>query len=372
MSMDSKIFWCETCDEERPSDASFCQKCGTKVTVRTQEPEPEPEPTAALQTEPLNWFGFRRSDFQKPSFKPLTKRQKVLAVAIVSALVIGGGTIGVVSAVQQQREEQLVAEAAEKAAAEAAEKARLEAETLIAAFGQDEVESFLPTCEQVAGLTSAEEGKWEAAVAAFDGISDPREASRALDTVRSANGTLEDADVQAYFDGFQGGVAESLGALFDSSSRDEQAPNSQIAEWEEQWLSLSREACPEEFDAFDSTYSSLQASAARFSRMSTLASQVPWYGEGFREVITGLAVKKSNRGLDCYSCRGIVYEVVPRYGCSYLYMRVNFLDSGGAIYDWDNETASSVGAKQSVYLEFNTYNSRGGAGTVEITEAVCN
>jgi hypothetical protein len=307
----------------------------------------------------------------------------VIAVAIVSALVVGGGTIGVLSAVQQQREEQLAAEEAEKAAAEAAaraaeaaeaaaEKRRLEAETLIAAFGQEQVGAFLPGCDQVAALASADEEKWAAAVAAFDGISDPREASRTLDTVRSANGTLEDADVQAYLDGFEGGIAESLGALFDSSSRDEQAPDSQIAKWEEQWLSLSRETCPEEFDAFDSTYSSLQASAARFSRMSTLASQVPWYGEGFREVQPGLAVKKSNRGLDCYSCRGIVYEVVPRYGCSYLYMRVNFLDSGGAIYDWDNESASSVGAKQSVYLEFNTYNSRGGAGTVKITEAVCN
>jgi hypothetical protein len=392
MTEETENLWCESCDEGRPSDASFCQKCGAKVTVRTPEPEPgqEPEPTAALQekltpapkTEPLNWFGFRRSDFRKPSFRPLTKRQKVLAVAIVSVLVIGGGTFGVVSAVQQQREEQLAAEAAEKAAAEAAaraaeaaeaaaEKARLEAETLIVAFGQGQVESFLPSCEQVAGLTSAEEEKWSAAVAAFDGISDPREASRALDTVRSANGTLEDADVQAYLDGFQGGVAESLGALFDSSSRDEQAPDSQIAKWEEQWFSLSREACPEEFDVFDSTFSSLQASAARFSRMSTLASQVPWYPEGFDEWNSEMAYRSVSGRLDCYRCKGLVYEFLPRYGCSSLYVEANHLDSERRVYDWSNDTANNLDPGQSVFLEFYSYSYPSGSTFTRITEVIC-
>ena len=366
MTEDSETFWCEACDEERPADASFCQKCGTKVTARAPEPEPEPPPVPqeklapASETDSLNWFGFRRSNLPKPAFKRLTKRQMVLAVAIVSALVIGGGTFGVVSAVQQQREEQLAAEAAEKAAAEAAEaaaeKGRLEAETLIEAFGRGQVESFLPSCEQVAGLTSAEEGKWEAAVAAFDGISDPREASRALDTVRSANGTLEDADVQAYFDGFQGGIAESLGALFDSSARDEQAPDSQIAKWEEQWLSLSREACPEEFGAFDSTYSSLQASAARFSRMSTLASQVPWYPEGFREYSSTIAYQwVKNAGNNCYSCRYSTVDIISKRSCSGVYAEVNFEDSSGRVVDWTNDTLPYLDAYQVGRLQFETY-----------------
>lgn len=275
MTEDSETFWCEACDEERPADASFCQKCGTKVTARAPEPAPmaEPEKLALPPQESAVTAHPRR----------LSRKQMVIGASLVVALVIAGGTYGLVSTIQQQREEQLAEEAAAAAAEAAAEKRRLEAETLVEAFGQDQVLRYLPTCEQIGGLVSAEEGKWEAAVAAFDGISDPREASRALDTVRSANGTLEDADVQGYLDGFEGGIAESLGALFASSSRDEQAPDSQIAKWEEQWLSLSREACPEEFDVFDSTYSSLQASAARFSRMSTLASQVPWYPEGFFE-----------------------------------------------------------------------------------------
>jgi hypothetical protein len=379
VTKDSETFWCEACDEERPADASFCQKCGTKVTARAPEPEPEPEPEPAPQeklapaseTDSLNWFGFRRSNLPKPAFKRLTKRQMVLAVAIVSALVIGGGTFGVVSAVQQQREEQLAAEAAEEAAEAAAEKARLEAETLIAAFGQSEVENFLPSCEQVAALTSAEEGKWEAAVAAFEGISDPREASRALDTVRSANGTLEDSDVQGYLDGFEGGIAESLGALFASSSRDEQAPDSQIAKWEEQWLSLSREACPEEFDVFDSTYSSLQASAARFSRMSTLASQVPWYPEGFFEIKPGLAGNWVDRTPSCYSCRAWTLDVVSRTTCSSgVYVEINVLDKASRrVVDWTNDSLPYLEAYQEGRLELRTYAS--GSITASITEARC-
>jgi len=366
MGEDSVTFWCESCGEGRPSDASFCQKCGAKVTVRAPEPEPTPEPEeSALPADEV--------DTPSPPKRP-SKKQLVIAASLVAALVLAGGTYGVISSIQQQREEQLAAEAAEKAAAEAAEaaaeKARLEAETLIEAFGRGQVESFLPSCEQVAGLTSAEEGKWEAAVAAFDGISDPREASRALDTVRSANGTLEDADVQAYFEGFQGGIAESLGALFDSSARDEQAPDSQIAKWEEQWLSLSREACPEEFDIFDSTYSSLQASAARFSRMSTLASQVPWYPEGYFELRSGIAYKWVDVPRDCYSCYQWDVDFIAQNGCSSVYAEVTISDSSGRVIGWANDSLRSVGPGAVGRLVFQEYGGRGTL-TAKFTEFRC-
>ena len=353
MVEDSETLWCETCVEERPSGASFCQECGTKLTVRTPEPE-EPALPAKEVVAPA-------------PRKRLSKSQLVITGSLVAALVVAGGTYGVISAIQQEREATLAAEAAAEAAAE---KARLEAETLIAAFGQDDVESFLPTCEQVAGLTSAEEGKWEAAVAAFDGISDPREASRVLDTVRSANGTLEDADVQVYLDGFEEGIAESLGALFASSSRDEQAPESQIDKWEGQWFSLSRDACPEEFDAFDSTYESLSASAARFSRMSTLASQVPWYPEGFDSYSSTIAYKWTTRegSWPCTGCSFWKMTIIAKNGCpNSVYAELNIL-RGGAVVDWTNDSLPSIRAGEPAILTFidYPYNSSNSGRLVEL------
>lgn len=379
MTKDSDSFWCEACNEERPSDASFCQKCGSKVSVRTPEPEPEPRPAPQEQlsreSESLNWFGFRRTSLPKPGFKRPSKKQLVIASSLVAALVIAGGTYGVVSSIQQQREEQLAAEAAEAAAVAAAEaaaeKRRLEAESLVEAFGQDQVSSFLPSCEQIAGLVSADEEKWAATVSVFDGVSDPREASRALDTVRAENGTLEDADVQAYTEGFEAGVAEGLVSLFDSSSRDEKAPVSQIERWESEWRDFTREACPDEFQVFDATSSSLTASAAKFSRMSTLASQVPWYPEGFDEWNSEMAYRSVSGRLDCYRCKGLVYEFLPRYGCSSLYVEANHLDSQRRVYDWSNDTANNLDAGQSVFLEFSSYSFPSGSTYTRITEVNC-
>lgn len=374
MNLYSDTFWCEACDEERPSDALFCQKCGTKVTVRAHEPEPEPRPapqeklSRESKSESLNWFGFRRNSLPKLGFKSPSKKQLVVASSLVAALVIAGGTYGVVSSIQQQREEQLAAEAAGAAAAAAAEaaaeKRRLEAETLVEAFGQDQVSIFLPSCEQIAGLVSADEEKWAATVSVFDGVSDPREASRVLATVRAENGTLEDADVQAYTDGFEAGVADGLVSLFDSSSRDEKAPASQIERWESAWRDFTREACPEEFELFDATYSSLTASAAKFSRMSTLASQVPWYPEGFREYSSTIAYQwVKNAGNNCYSCRYSTIDVVSKRSCSRVYAEVNFEDASGRVVDWTNDSLPFLEAFQVGRLQFETYSKASGLRT---------
>jgi len=353
MATPSNISWCEACDDERPSDAAFCQKCGEKVTLRVPEPSPLPEPeTPILPSE--------ESEGSAPP-KRLSKKQLVIGASLVAALVIAGGTFGVVSVIQQQREEQLVAEAAEAAAVAAAAERRLEAETLLDAFGQDKVLNFLPSCDEVAGLVSADEGKWEAAVSAFVGVNNPREASRVLSTVRSATGTLEDADVLDYSDGFEEGVSGPLEALFASSPRAEGAPAAQIGRWQSEWLTLSREACPAEFDSFNTTYSSLQASAAKFARIITLASQVPWYPEGYSELLAGIAYKWVDVGYDCSSCYQWDMDFVSQSRCNSVYAEVDILDSSGRVVGWTNDTLRSVRPGEVGRLTFQKYS---GSGTM--------
>jgi hypothetical protein len=264
-----------------------------------------------------------------------------------------------VSAIQQQREERIAAEAAEAAAEAAAEKRRVEAETLVDAFGTGPVANSLPSCEQIAGLVSADEERWEAAVSVFDGVGDPREASRILATVRSANGTLEDADVEAYSESFKGGVIDFLEALFASSPRDEQTPAAQIGRWETEWVSLARDSCPAEFEAFDSTYASLQASAAKFSRISTLAGQVPWYPEGYQELLPGIAFQWVDTRADCYNCYQWDADFVSERTCNSVYAEVDILDSSGRVIGWTNDTLRSVRAGEVGRLTFQTYRGSG-------------
>lgn len=355
MTTAPKSGWCEQCNEERPSEASFCQNCGTKIRPKVNEPLPRAETeTAILPPESIGDSAPR---------KRVSKTQKLVGASLVAALLIAGGSVAVVSAIQDQREAQL-AEAA------AAEKKRLEAETLSAAFGSAQVVSFLPSCEKVAELVSADEGKWESAVAAFSGIYDPREASRVLNKVRSAHGTLDDDDVRGYSDGFEEGVIGSIDGLFASSPRDEEAPAAQINRWQSEWLSLSREACPSEFDAFDTTHSSLRSSAAKFSTIITLAGQVPWYPDGYSELRQGIAFKWVDARM-IYS-RGYQWDIdfLAQSGCESVYAKIDILDSSGRVIGWTNDTLGTVRPGEVGRLTFTKY-SGSGTLTARVSEFNC-
>lgn len=121
----------------------------------------------------------------------------------------------------------------------------------------------------------------------------------------------------------------------------------------------------------------LNASAGALDdRLATItwnAHHLPWYPDGFEESFPGVAFKKSERGLSCYSsCRGIVYEVVSEFGCpNQLYVQANFLDSNGAIFDWSNDVVYSLPAGRVAYVELYTYSGNSGQGTVLLTNADC-
>ena len=110
----------------------------------------------------------------------------------------------------------------------------------------------------------------------------------------------------------------------------------------------------------------------RLLNMKSLANNLPWYPKGFVEYFSDFAFKKSsNRGLDCYSCSGIVYEVVSKKSCpNTLYVEANFMDSSGAVFDWSNDTVKALQAGQIAYVELATYGSSG-SGTVKITKVDC-
>ena len=109
----------------------------------------------------------------------------------------------------------------------------------------------------------------------------------------------------------------------------------------------------------------------RLSSMISSANNLPWYPQGFKEYFPGVAFKKAKKSLDCYSCWGIVYEVITNRSCpSQLYVQANFIDSNGAVFDWSNDTVQSLRAGQMAYVQLVTYG-YSGSGTVELTEVNC-
>ena len=110
----------------------------------------------------------------------------------------------------------------------------------------------------------------------------------------------------------------------------------------------------------------------RLESMIWSANNLPWYPDGFEEAYPGVAFRKSERGLDCYSCSGIVYEVITQFSCpNQLYVEANFIDGNGTIFDWDNDTVQSLSAGQIAYVELYTYSSGSGPRTISLTKADC-
>ena len=110
----------------------------------------------------------------------------------------------------------------------------------------------------------------------------------------------------------------------------------------------------------------------RLLNMKSLANNLPWYPKGFVEYFPDFAFKKSTkRGLDCYSCWGIVFEVVSKKSCpNTMYVEANFIDSSGAVFDWSNDTVNALQAGQIAYVELITYG-HSGSGTVKVTKVDC-
>lgn len=110
----------------------------------------------------------------------------------------------------------------------------------------------------------------------------------------------------------------------------------------------------------------------RLQSMIWSANNLPWYPDGFSEQFSGVAFRKSERGLDCYSCNGIVYEVISAFDCpNQLYVEANFIDGNGTIFDWDNDVVRSLSAGQIAFIELQTYISGFGQKTVSLTKADC-
>lgn len=111
---------------------------------------------------------------------------------------------------------------------------------------------------------------------------------------------------------------------------------------------------------------------SKLSKLNVASNLVPWYPDGFEEYQAGIAFKAKRGQLDCYSCRGLVYEVITKNGCSNrLYVQANFFTSSGTVYDWSNDVVYNLGAGQKALIELKTFRDSGGSGKVRITEISC-
>ena len=120
----------------------------------------------------------------------------------------------------------------------------------------------------------------------------------------------------------------------------------------------------------DALENSARALDNRLIGMVSMANNLPWYPKGFEEYFPDIAFKVSKKGLDCYSCAGLVWEVVTNKSCpNSLYIEANHFDKNGVIDDWTNDTVRALEAGQIAEIELYFYGVN--AGTQKIIKADC-
>lgn len=335
--------FCEKCDEARDGQGMFCQFCGSKLVERPLD-QPTEEPAPAQPEE---------AERPKPKEKtPWSKSQKIGAAAISIVLVLGLGGVWAFNAIQAERE-RVAAE--EKAEAEA-EKKRLESESLTQAFTSQEINSALPNCEAVLERVDTESYDHDMQLAAdLDKITNAREASK-------LRGTLELPDSEE-FDTYVQNVAaisdEAFSVLLASSDRDDQAPARQISDWKEDWTARVLNECDAK-DRYDEIVTIFEDSLEAIERFNIRADSVPWFPEGYDEILSGVAVKwvTSSSSNDCYRCTYWTADMISKNGCpAGVYAEIDILDASKRVVGWTNDTLQSLRPGEVGRLQFETYTS---------------
>ncbi len=108
----------------------------------------------------------------------------------------------------------------------------------------------------------------------------------------------------------------------------------------------------------------------RLLNMKSAANNLPWYPKGFDEYFPGIAFKVSKKGLDCYSCVGLNYEVVTNKSCpNSLYVEANHYNANDVVDDWTNDTVHALEPGQIAIVELTFYGTS--RGSLKITKAEC-
>ena len=104
-------------------------------------------------------------------------------------------------------------------------------------------------------------------------------------------------------------------------------------------------------------YENANALVQKAKMTRQLASNVPWYPDGFR-IYSGdanVAWKWADRSCSYSSARCNHIDLVTKDGASYVYVEVTFLDSSDSYVDYSNDTARNLKAGQVAKLEFVTF-----------------
>jgi hypothetical protein len=140
--------------------------------------------------------------------------------------------------------------------------------------------------------------------------------------------------------------------------------------WQQEFTTDAKDRCDFTISE-ENAIQKLSSYDSAIAKGISIADAAPWYPDGFSEWNSEMAYRSAKGRLDCYRCKGLVYEFIPRYGCSSLYVEANHVDSQSRVYDWSNDTANNLKAGQSVFLEFYSYSYPPGTTRTQITEVNC-
>ncbi len=342
--------FCQKCGNQLNDGASFCSNCGAKVEVDSPI-QPQPKFDASP---------FISKPDTKANYVEVKKERKKFGclniflgfIVLIFAFSFLGGVIRSVNSTLGE-----TPSPSETTTASQESPKPPKPESLLVALGltQDEFSaSLMESCStlskpfETSGLAVKTQSR-------IDGMKDVSDAFEAQDFVKDRDWVaeiLQDQSLQSIEStiavNFRKALAQSktVGA---STLESDYPPvfNAFLSEYTSE--SLTSCALAGDFQNFKDLKSQAQ-------RLTALAANAPWYPRGFTASADGTtAWKWADRSCSYYSGRCNHIDVVSSTGCSSLYVEVNFLDSGGSVVDWSNDTARGLAAGQTAKLEFVTF-----------------
>lgn len=143
----------------------------------------------------------------------------------------------------------------------------------------------------------------------------------------------------------------------------------QTKHWASDYQSSALDSCSDTSSKYGEVKKVISAYDSARAKVSTLASEVPWFPSGYTEFSAGIAYKwvggTCQLGDYCWHMSVITENDCP----SDLYAEINILDAAGNVVDYTNDAVPYLAAGTKAVLEFSTYNSSADKG--QLTKIDC-